>query len=281
MLRRQVWMADDDEFDHIVKNSQRVLRLNDQYENHPYVEEFTKECNVMFVYGTYVLEGEVYAKFSLDDIWNLFQGDTLPSNTSNFCRQMTNCMKAWNYLQNTLDFPLNTEIIRQAHGLMMEDERDVLPGEYRKLPAFAGYHIFALASHIERYMEDAIFKFCETKKDDLIMASTHVFGNIINIHAFEDGKGRICRLILAHVLIQIESCLFPVILSSLHRRGRRHYIRAVKMFDEKPSMLYTMIVKSLIHCWKILSKMQGWRLISNTLIIGRHPPTDQHDLAGA
>ena len=41
MLRRQVWMADDNEFDHIVKNLQRVLRLNDQYENHPHVEEFT------------------------------------------------------------------------------------------------------------------------------------------------------------------------------------------------------------------------------------------------
>ena len=106
MLKRQVWMADDDEFDHIVKNSQRVLRLNDQYENHPYVEEFTKECNVMFVYGTYVLEGEVDAKFSLGDIWNLFQGDTLPNNASNFCRQMINCMKAWNYLQKTLDLPL-------------------------------------------------------------------------------------------------------------------------------------------------------------------------------
>ena len=87
-------MADDDEFDHIVKNSQRVLRLNNQYENHPYVEEFTKECNDMFVYGTYVLEGEVDAKFCLGDIWNLFQGDALPNNASNSCRQMTNCMKA-------------------------------------------------------------------------------------------------------------------------------------------------------------------------------------------
>ena len=34
MLKRQVWMADD-EFDHIVKNSQKVLKLNAQYENHP------------------------------------------------------------------------------------------------------------------------------------------------------------------------------------------------------------------------------------------------------
>ena len=52
ILKIYVWMTDDDEFDHIVKNSQRELKLNDQYENHSYVEEFTKECNVMFVYGT-------------------------------------------------------------------------------------------------------------------------------------------------------------------------------------------------------------------------------------
>ena len=54
MPRRQLWMADDHEFGHLGQNSQRVLRLNDQYENHPYVEEFTKECNAMCVYGTYV-----------------------------------------------------------------------------------------------------------------------------------------------------------------------------------------------------------------------------------
>ena len=59
MHRRQVWTTDDDEFDYIAKNSQRVLGLNAQYENHPYVEEFTKQCNIMFIYGTYALEGEV------------------------------------------------------------------------------------------------------------------------------------------------------------------------------------------------------------------------------
>ena len=81
MLRQQVWMANDDEFDYIVKNSQRVLGLSVQYENHPYLEEFTKQCNVMFIYGTYTLEGETVSKFSLSDIWNLFQE---PNNTSNF-----------------------------------------------------------------------------------------------------------------------------------------------------------------------------------------------------
>ena len=35
MLRQQVWMADNDEYDDIVENLQRVLKLNAQYENHP------------------------------------------------------------------------------------------------------------------------------------------------------------------------------------------------------------------------------------------------------
>ena len=80
------------------------------------------------------------------------------------------------------------------------------------------------------------------------MAASNLFGNI-NIHPLEDGNGRICCLILAHVLIQMNCCLFPIILSSFHRRGRRHCIRAVKMFDRKPSVFYTMTVSPLIHCW--------------------------------
>ena len=66
------------------------------------------------------------------------------------------------------------------------------------------------------------FRFHETKKDNLAMAAATLFGNFINIHPFEDWNGRICRLILAHVLIQMKCCLFPVILSSFHRRDRRH-----------------------------------------------------------
>ena len=61
---------------------------------------------------------------------------------------------------------LSTKNIRshrdhQAYGLVIEDEKDVLVGGYRKSPV------------------------------------TNLFGNIINIHPFEDGNGRTCRLILS------------------------------------------------------------------------------------
>ena len=60
------------------------------------------------------------AKFSLSYIWNLFQEDALPNN--NFCRQMINCMKVWNYLQKTLELPLSIDIIMQMHKIMMDGE---------------------------------------------------------------------------------------------------------------------------------------------------------------
>ena len=128
MLKRQVWMADDDEFDHIVKNSQRVFKLNVQYENYPYTEEFTKGRSLMFLYGTYVLEGKAGAKCSLSDICKRFQEDILQNNAGNFCRQIINCMK--------------------ARKIMMDGEKVVLAGEYRKSPVFAGYDTFAPAGHV-------------------------------------------------------------------------------------------------------------------------------------
>ena len=146
---------------------------------------------------------------------------------------MINCMGASNHLQKTLGLPLNTEIIKQTHRVMMENEK-VLVGEYRKSPVFAGYHTFAPADYIERYMESAILRFHETKKDDPITAVTNLFGNVISIHPFEDANRRICRLILAHVLMQMKCCLFPVILSSFHGRCRKHCIRSVRRLMESP-----------------------------------------------
>ena len=83
-------------------------------------------------------------------------------------------------------------------------------------------------------MKDAISRFDDTKKDDRITAITNCFGDIINIYPLKDGNGRICHLIVVHVLMQIKCCLIQVLLNSFHRRGRRHYIRAIKMFERKP-----------------------------------------------
>ena len=148
-------------------------------------------------------------------------------------------MGAWHYIQTISSSPLSVEIVKHVHQIMMhkekhEDRKDVLVGEYRKSVAFAGYHIFAPVDVIERNMRDAIFRLHKTKRDDSIMAA--MFVKIISMHPFEDGNGRICCLIVVHVLMQMKCSLFPVLLSSFYSSGRRHYIRAVKMFERKPLM---------------------------------------------
>ena len=116
-------MTDDDEFGRILENLQRILKLNAQYENHLYVEEFTKECSVIFLYRTYVVEGEADAKFSLGKLWNLLLAGSLPNNASNFFRQMINCMRAWNYIQKTSRSSMSFETITQTQKIMMENEK--------------------------------------------------------------------------------------------------------------------------------------------------------------
>ena len=51
-----------------------------------------------------------------------------------------------------------------------------------------------------------------------------------------------------HVLIQSGCSLFPVLLSSFHRRRKLHFIQAVKR--KNASMLYTMVATSLVHVWQ-------------------------------
>ena len=116
-------MTDDDEFGRILENLQRILKLNAQYENHLYVEEFTKECSVIFLYRTYIVEGEADAKFSLGKLWNLLLAGSLPNNASNFFRQMINCMRAWNYIQKTSRSSMSFETITQTQKIMMENEK--------------------------------------------------------------------------------------------------------------------------------------------------------------
>ena len=59
--------------------------------------------------------------------------------------------------------------------------KDVLVREQRRTPASGGYHIFAAINVVERWIKDTIFRFHKSKKDDLIMAATNLFGDVFNI----------------------------------------------------------------------------------------------------
>ena len=103
------------------------------------------------------------------------------------------CIRAWVYLQKASGLLLNADIIKKAHKIMM-DGKDVLAGEYRKTPVFLNYHIFPPADTIERLIDDAIYRYYHPNDPiiDPILVAANIFVDLINIHPFEDGNGRLC-----------------------------------------------------------------------------------------
>ena len=215
-------MADEDEFSHLKARITEVKSLTSKYKNHRYVKDFMKDWKVMFSYGTYLLEGEIDPNFSSSKIWSLIQED---SNNKVIQRRFVNLISAVEYLQLQPD--LTPEKLKRVHTMIMQQEKNMLIGEYRKTPAFAGFTMFAPASAIEKLIKEGLQRCYD---DDPISAATKLFAELINIHPFEDGNGRLCRVILSHLLMQSGCSLFSVLLSSFHKRDRKHYIRAVQRY---------------------------------------------------
>ena len=231
LLKKQYWMANEDEFCNIKAKITNVQQLTEKYRNYAYTEKFREECEVLFSYATYILEGEH------------------SDNNEVMRKRISNCMRAIHYLKNIVkDSPLTASHIKSVHEIIMHDEKDVLIGEYRTKSVFAGYTTFAPYSTISRLVNEALNRYFHSCKDPIGRA-TDLYMDLINTHPFEDGNGRLCRVLLSHVLMQSGCTLFPVILSSFHKRGRRHYIQAVKKYDYNPSMLYTMVAVSIVRAW--------------------------------
>ena len=90
---------------------------------------------------------------------------------------------------------------------------------------------------------------------DHVEAAYKLFWEFLKIHPFEDGNGRIARLLITYHL-QRSGTPFPVIISSgkSRPRTRKHYYDAIKSenlinFSEKND-LYTLISYLLYLGWK-------------------------------
>ena len=138
-----------------------------------------------------------------------------------------------------ISLPLNAKTIKMSLKIMRKG------GEYRKSYVFVGYPIFPPVDIIGRLVDDSLHRYYHPTSRDLILAAAGLFIDLINIRPFEDGNGRLCRMILSHVLIQ-DRCCGPFTVSLFNKRGMRHYIQAVNRYHENPSMLYIVIK---LYCW--------------------------------
>ena len=91
-----------------------------------------------------------------------------------------------------------------------------------------GGYQFLLASKVEgalKYLVQEYNKLAESLHP--ISLATFLFYELITIHPFENGNGRLCRLFLAWSLMR-DGFPFAVSFSSRHQKSRNHYMKAIE-----------------------------------------------------
>ena len=175
-------------------------KLTLKYKNHSCVNKFMRVWKVIFLYVTYALEDKI--NFLPSDIWSLIQDSDYKNKVIQ--RRFLNCIRAIKFLQ--LESDLTLEKLKRVHTIIMHQEKhpngkDVLIREYRKTPASAGFKMFAPASAAEMLINDAFCRYY-SPNDNPISAATKLFADVINIHPFEDGNGRLCQVLISQVHVQ-------------------------------------------------------------------------------
>ena len=133
--------------------------------------------------------------------------------------------------------PLTPELASEAHrmlmaGMVREDGLVVRAGSYRDSLVNAGFYLFPPPGCIEAAVKDLLEAYntrAASGKEDPFVLAAWLSMEYVSIHPFEDGNGRMCRLLLSIALLSngVPFCS-ALGFSSGHRRAKSHYMQCIK-----------------------------------------------------
>ena len=137
-------------------------------------------------------------------------------------KQLYQSMKAIEFLLQ--HSTLTLQLILDVHRIMMKNS-DCPIGFFRSSEVRSGEHQFISSDEIISRLQNLIIHY--NLKTDLIDRATYVFYEMITIHPFTNGNGRLCRLFFAWSLFT-NGFPYLITLDSGHKRHRSHYLQAIQ-----------------------------------------------------
>jgi Fic family protein len=165
--------------------------------------------------------------------------EEIPPDCSMARREVLQHAHAFLYLKKKLveaKEPLTETMILTAHkilmlGLVREDGVAVNAGQYRTTMAAAGYHLFPSYASVPRATQNLIEWYsgqASSTTDPFYLASQLAY-EFVTIHPFEDGNGRMCRLLASMVLLSHDVPFATAFgFSSGHKQAKKHYMQCIK-----------------------------------------------------
>lgn len=153
-------------------------------------------------------------------------------------REVANYVRALDHgISRLRTIPLTLNLVRELHGILLQDVRgsDRRPGNFRRVQNWIGPHgvPIARATYVppppERLMQalHALEQFINVPGDlPLLLRVAMVHYQFEAIHPFEDGNGRVGRLLISLMLDAERAIPYPVLyLSDYFERHQQTYYR--------------------------------------------------------
>lgn len=153
------------------------------------------------------------------------------STSASVAAQLRQHMKALKYDCTPGRQPLTVEVVKTTHKLLMSgatspDGTIIVNGEYRATPAYSGTgYIYPGADTISDRIPVILSEFnrrIQDKIDGPVVAAELMY-HMVTLHPFQDGNGRLCRLLVSHALMASGEP-FPVPLHNGRRKSHKHYV---------------------------------------------------------
>jgi len=241
--------------------SQHELKLLQEIESKGKIEikHLSKEdwayFTKLFTYNTNAIEG---SEVTQKEVKNILEKDEWPHDVSKTDISETyGVAEAVKFTRTTKEH-LSLSLIKNLHKIIFKNSKS-FAGKFRSKGVEVGIrdnlgnliHIGAPAIRIVGLLEELIEWYNKHKeKYPLIVLAAVVHNQFENIHPFQDGNGRVGRLLLNNILL--KHGLPPVNISIQHRREYYESLRAYqKRGDLKPT------IKFILKEYKILKKALG------------------------
>ena len=281
LFSRKAWLfGSDEEPSEILQTVEDFVTRS---EKHPYEKIFAKHAAVSFVYSSNKMERTLPNGVSEQDTFqcleSLFENDKglnaqpIPWSADGGDRgemraQMIQHGKALllaNEWSRNASHKLDFDAVCCLHKVLMLNSVDekghpVKAGEIRTLPAFTTGHVYPDASR--ETLERAIQKYYESieRKEHFLLSAATLFYQVIQAHPFQDGNGRLCRLLLNYALGR-AGFPFAVPLTSGHSKARKHYILAILAAQYKDTQAVP-VNKHLVDLTSLILKSCYYKVIN-------------------
>jgi Fic family protein len=234
----------------IITNSVNNLKSSE------YEDDFSNVNLALLVFDSNRMEGTISAKMeegaTMNKIMEYFSSKLPKPSVTPWCseggrdlntpscdRQLYQNTAAVKYLLLANRFsPLSLELIVETHRLLMENSYNLSDHGRTKVPVEvgtvrtikevnAGMYQFTPARAVLNATQYLVSQYNNLSNyNHPIALATYLFYELITIHPFENGNGRLCRLFLAWSLMR-DGFPFAVSFSSGHSNRRQHYIHAI------------------------------------------------------